>query len=269
MPEPMAWPPRDDDALASALTELAGAVTFPETPAIASFVAARLREGADGTRRLVPSWLGELLGRPIGQGIGLALLALLVLAGAAVAFGLAIGGLRITFSPGTAPPLPSDVVQSRAFGSEVGLEGARSQAGFTLLTPSLAEIGLPDHVYLDSVPSGGTVSLVWGSRPGYPAGRDGVGIVVTEFRASVDPGMWEKMVYNDTTILRTRVDGHAGLWISGGEHAYFYRDATGHVIDASLRLVGTALIWEQNGLVLRVEGAPDLLSAMAVAKSLQ
>jgi hypothetical protein len=259
MAEPMAWPPREDTALESALTDLARAVAFPETPPIASVVALRLRGKS-------MHWWAR---RTLGRSIGLALLALLVLAGAAAAFGLVIGGLRITFAPGTQPPLPSGVVQSRAFGTDVGLAEARQRAGFTLLVPTLAAIGQPDHVYLNPTPSGGTVFLVWSPRPGYSADADGLGVVVSEFRASVDPGLWEKMVHEDSTIIRTQVGDQAALWISGGTHTFFYRDANGVIVDSSLRLVGTALIWERDGLVLRVEGAPDLASATAVADSLR
>jgi len=265
MAEPMAWPPRDDEALASALAEVAQVVTFPPTPRVAQAVAAQLRERPPAGRRSLRLWSGWRLGRSAA----LALVALLILAAAAVAFGIAIGGLRITIAPGTPPPLPSGVVQSRAFGSEVGLDEARLRAGFTILVPSLEKIGRPDHVYVNDVPSGGTVSLVWGPHPGYPADVNGVGLVVTEFQADVDPGVWEKMVYGDSTIIRTQVGRQAALWISGGEHTFFYRDASGRIVDSSLRLVGTALIWQQNGLVLRVEGAPDLPSATDVADSLR
>ena len=43
MAERMAWPPRDDEALASALAEVAQAVAFPPTPRIAQAVAAQER----------------------------------------------------------------------------------------------------------------------------------------------------------------------------------------------------------------------------------
>jgi len=263
--EPMAWPPRDNGALASALADLAQTVAFPPTPRIAQAVTAQLRERPPVGQRPIRVWPGWRLGRSAA----LALLALLILAAAAVAFGIAIGGLRITFAPGTPPPLPSGVVQSRAFGSEVGLDEARLRAGFTILVPSLEKIGRPDHVYINDVPSGGTVSLVWGPHHGYPADVNGVGLVVTEFQANVDPRVWEKMVYEGTTVTRTLVGGQTAFWISGGEHTFFYRDASGRIVDSSLRLVGTALIWQQNGLVLRVEGAPDVASATDVADSLR
>jgi len=265
MAEPMSWPPREDQALASALADLAQAVAFPPTPRIAQAVAAQLREQHSAGRSPLRLWSGWRLGRSAA----LALLALLILVAAAIAFGIVIGGLRITFAPGTPPPLPSGVVASRAFGSEVGLDEARRRAGFTVLVPSLGEIGQPVHVYFNDFPSGGTVSLVWGSRPGYPADANGVGLVVTEFQANVDPAVWEKMVFEGTTVTRTLVGGQTALWISGGEHTFFYRDANGRRVDSSLRLVGTTLICQRGGLVLRVEGAASLTRATEVADSLR
>ena len=50
---------------------------------------------------------------------------------------------------------------------------------------------------------------------------------------------------------------------------FFYRDASGRIVDTTLRLVGSALIWDEDGVALRVEGAPDLASAMRVAASLE
>src|SRR5205809_4516872 len=122
----MGWPPRDEEALASALADLAGAVAFPPTPSIAAAVGSQVRTLRARRRAWPLPWVGWTLARSAG----LALVALLVLAAAAVAFGIVIGGLRITFAPGTPPPLPSGVVQSRAFGVEVSLDEARRRAGF-------------------------------------------------------------------------------------------------------------------------------------------
>ena len=265
MAEPIVWPPRDEHEMATALAELARTVVFPPTPPIAAAVGAQLREQTPRGWRAALPWSGWRIGRSLA----LAVVALLVLAAAAVAFGIAIGGLRITFAPGTPPPLPSGAVQSRAFGEEVGLDEARRRAGFQVLVPSLAAMGQPDHVYYNGVPSGGTVSLVWGPRPGYPADANGIGLVITEFQAAVDPAVWEKMLYEGTTVTSTDVGGHSALWVAGGEHTFFYRDASGRRVDSSLRLVGDTLIWESGGLVLRVEGAPSLTAAAAIARSLR
>jgi hypothetical protein len=40
-------------------------------------------------------------------------------------------------------------------------------------------------------------------------------------------------------------------------------------VNTTLRLVTSALIWEEDGLAVRVEGAPDLQAALRVAASLE
>jgi hypothetical protein len=270
--EPMAWPPGDDAALASALAQLRDEVAFPPTPPVAAAVGERLRTRPLQTPRFLGRWTGLGAGLRLGRGLAFALIALLVVAAAAVAFGIVIGGLRITFAPGTPPPIPSGVVRERAFGPEVDLDAARARAGFTVLMPDLPSLGPAHPVFYNDFPSGGTVALVWGARDGYPVdATTGVGVVLTEFQATVERQVWEKMIFGDTsvTVTRTVVNGQPAYWIAGGYHSFFYRDASGRRVDATLRLVGTTLIWLQDGLLLRVEGAPNLEGAAAIARSLR
>jgi hypothetical protein len=140
---------------------------------------------------------------------------------------------------------------------------------FTIRAPTDPALGQPDAVYLATVPDGGTVTMAWGDRPDYPAGADGLGVMVTEFLADIGPETFEKMILEGTQVESVTVNGRRGWWVEGGFHAFFYRDAEGQMVDTSLRLVNSALIWEEAGLALRVEGAPDLASAMRVAASLE
>jgi hypothetical protein len=64
------------------------------------------------------------------------------------------------------------------------------------------------------------------------------------------------------------VNGRPAYWVAGGEHFFFYRDENGQIVESTLRLVGSTLIWEQDGLTLRIEGAPSLDEAMRIAESL-
>ena len=57
------------------------------------------------------------------------------------------------------------------------------------------------------------------------------------------------------------VGGATGYWIEGGEHFFYFRDADGEVLETTIRLVGTTLIWERDGLTVRIEGAPSLAAA--------
>jgi hypothetical protein len=267
-------------ALDASLADLAAMVEFPATPPIATPVADRIRSGSlpgDRWFAAVQGWLrggwlrrGWLPRGRLARGVALGLLAALLIAGAAVAVGIAIGGLRIVFSTETPRPLPSGAAAARAFGVEVSLDEARRRAGFTIVTPGEPTIGPPDHVFYLPSPRGGTISLVWGDRPGYPADpKTRIGLVLTEFRGDVGPEYWEKLIDGGTRVQATTVRGAAAYWVAGGTHFFFYRDAAGHEVDTTLRLVGTALVWQQGGLTLRVEGAHTLEAARRIATSIR
>ncbi len=251
-----------DASLEARLADLEGAVEFPPTPPLAALVGAAIREQARQGR---PAWWWA----PLRRGLVLGLLAAVLLVSAAAALGIALGGLRLTFGGPTPGPLPSGMAAERALGDEVTLDGARSAAGFMIRVPALEELGQPDGVFLREPPEGAQVSLVYGDRPGLPAGPDGVGVVVTQFRADIGPDSFEKAIQTGTRVEPVEVNGQPGYWIAGGEHYFFYRDADGQVVESTLRLVGDALIWEQDGVTLRIEGAGSLDDALPIAQSLE
>ena len=43
----------------------------------------------------------------------------------------------------------------------------------------------------------------------------------------------------------------------------------GYVVDSTIRLVGTTLMWEQDGYTVRIEGAADLEAAKRIAGSME
>ena len=253
----------DDRALERALADLGGSLVYPPTLQLATAVAMAIR--AEPLRR---SWS---LARPLRRGVSLGLVAALLVVGVAAAIGFALGGLRITFggpSPGTA--IPEDVVIERAFGDPVRLDQLADRLAFEPLAPTLSELGAPDYAYVAEPPSGGALALIWGDRPGFAAeAGSGIGLVLTEFRADIGPETFEKMLNSGVRVESVTVNGRPGYWIEGGEHFFFYRDADGEVVADTLRLVGTALVWEQDGLTLRIEGAPTLQEALRIAQSLR
>jgi hypothetical protein len=252
-----------DKSLNAALADLSTAIGFPPTPALASAVANEVRSIArDPAPRRRPSL-------PYRRALVLATAAVLILVGVVGAIGIGIGAIQIRFADGSPLPTPLASVPNHGFGQPTTLADAQDAVPFDVRIPTDPVLGEPDAVYLAAVPEGGTVTLAWGDRPGYPADARGLGVVVTEFAADIGPDTFEKMILEGTSVEPVTVNGRPGWWIEGGVHAFFYRDASGRMVDTTLRLVSSALIWEEDGLALRVEGAPDLAAAMRVAASLE
>ena len=250
-----------DARLEAALADLASAIEFPPTPSFAMGISGLLDPRQTESRpRALRAW---------PRAVVLAAAAVLVLAGVAGAIGLGTGAIHIRFAGESPLPTPRASVPNHGFGRPVSLAQAKSDVSFPILLPTEPGLGTPDGIFLSRVPTGGTVTLIWAERTGYPADADGIGLVLTEFQADIGSETFEKMILEGTDVVALPVNGHPGWWVGGGVHAFFYRDASGAFVDASLRLVGSALIWEQDGLTMRVEGAPDLEAALRVARSLE
>jgi hypothetical protein len=191
-----------------------------------------------------------------------------LLVGTVGGIGFALGGLQIIFSdraPGT--PLAPEVVLQRGFGDPVSVDEARSALGGTLLVPSDPALGRPDHVFFQKKTRAAT--LAWGSRDGLPADRKtGLSVVVTEFSGDIGPSTFIKVIDEGALIQRTAIGTTSAFWIEGGQHFFFFQDADGKPLETTLRLVGNTLIWERDGLTLRIEGAPSLEVALRIAASM-
>jgi hypothetical protein len=253
----------DRGTLELALADLAGWVDFPPTPRLAAEVAGELR--ARGPRRAA-----GLFRRPLRRAFVLGLAAAVLLAGAAAALGLGLGGVLIRFGQPTLSPLPSDLAGLTRLGAVVSLDEARERAAFRIVVPRLSALGEPDQVRFGTPPPGGQVALVYGERPGYPTNpSSGVGLIVTQFAARPAVGTFEKMIDSGADVESVEVRGRRGYWIGGGEHFFAYLDADGRRVETTLRLVADTLLWEEGGVTYRIEGAPTLEAALEVATSLE
>jgi hypothetical protein len=131
-----------------------------------------------------------------------------------------------------------------AIGDRVSLAQAERRLGFEPLLPKL---GRPDTVYLD--PAAELLVVLYG-RP--------VRIRLSEFKATYS---LEKLVTSEQQVQRVRVDGNPGLWIQGP-----------HVVSELFgqpRLSGNALIWQRDGLTLRLEGRLSRADASRLARSIR
>jgi hypothetical protein len=273
-------PQATDDGLEQRLSALGGALDLPATPDLA---------GAAGTRLRAPRVRGLLqmpLLRSAAWRWAMAASLLLLLGGSAVlaspggrdalAERLGLRGVKITYvatvpAVVTEPPgqTPAPLGNTLALGRSVSTAEAQRSVAFAVLGPEPDRFGTPDAVYLGAPPPGGQVSLVYRAREGLPPAETiGIGMLFTQFRGSVDTPFVEKLLAAGTRLERVSVGGRPGYWIEGRAHAFLYRDANGQPRDERIRLAGNTLLWEQDGLTLRLESALSRDEALRVAESI-
>ena len=261
--------------LGAALAVVGRDLAFPEVPDLAPAVVRRLeqmpvripvRERAAPVVRLPP-----VLRRP-GRRVALALAAVLILAGSAVAGGLLVRGVRILIAPEATTPPPSPTVsgplgRTLFLGEEVTIARARQEVDFDLLVPTAA--GLPEPVaYVDDDPPGGRVSLVYRAGPSLPETEEtGVGMLVMQFRGRFELPFLEKLVRADQ-VREVGVGGTPGYWVEG-EHTLVYLDERGVSFDERSRVAGNTLLWQRGDLTLRLESALPMEEAIRIAESMR
>ena len=230
----------DVDPIERRLFELAREVEWPPTPDLVPAV----------RRRIAPRF-----GRGLAVLLVAAAIALALVTQVAVAQYLELRGATLRSVPALPSPSalpPGDVGQRYALGDRYATVGKASQAaGFTPLVPGA--LGPPDGVYYR--PASGAITLLYRPRPGLPATADPeVGALVTEARGQVSNPSFGKLQGPGTSVEEVAIGGDLGYWISGAPHGFFFYEAGGGRTSAdSLRLSGSALIWNRGGLVLRIE----------------
>ncbi len=273
-----------DGDLEAALRALAPVIDWPSTdlgpgrPDLAAAVRARIETSPRRGSRW--TW------RPARRALVLALIALLALAAIAGAIGIGLPGLRIIFggAPVSPPPRvepsrspapggsasPGAVVvpgSSLGLGERIEPADLDARAGFHVRWPTDPSIGPPDAAYVDD-DTGGQVSLVWAATADLPATRDaGVGLLLSQFRGETDQGFFTKALDGGTTVQPVTFGGHAGYWLSGDPHVFFWKGPDGFV-DDTRRWVGDALIWSDGEITFRLESSLGRDAAIRLAETL-
>ena len=180
----------------------------------------------------------------------------------------------------TATPVPVGV--RLGLGERLTLAEARARVPYAVLEPALPELGAPDEVYLNTpsapqtpstkqaIPPVNQLALVYRDRPGLPpAAETGVALLFLQFQGDLDPGFLGKGIGPGTRVEEVRIDGRLGYWIEGEAHLFFYRDPTGQPRNETIRLAGNVLLWEQDDLIMRLEGALSKEQALRIAASVR
>lgn len=255
--------------IAALLQSVARDDAWPPTPPLATAVRTRIERGPMPVAEIRLPRTRPPLFRPVVVTIsvvGLALgitLSLSATARRAVADLLGVVGIHVTFDegPGVTPRPRSSI----PLGPPVSRGIASERAGFDVRVPANV-LGPPAFHYDPSIGASGMVSVVY---PRSASRLAEVDLLVTQFVASLDEAYVKKLVTTGARVRHVRVRSSQGYWIGGGPHVFFYVDADGDVRDETVRLAGRVLLWEEDGVTYRIEGARSAAEAIRIAEGLR
>jgi hypothetical protein len=283
-----------DADLEAALRDLGRELAIPSIAERGTWIdpAARARARiavGDVPGRRIPGWPVHPAGLPLARAIALAAIALLAVVVVAGALGLGLPGIRIvqapSASPGASSPAPSGspLTQSTqpssaapaasgppgtglGLGDPIALADASSAADIPVLLPTTPGVGSPVTAWLLD----GRLTLVWPAGAALPPTRDPrIGLILSEFRGSVQPEYFQKILDPATTLTAVTVAGVTGYWISGAPHEIVFVDRYGQAVFDSRRIVGDTLLWARGDVTYRLESGLDQAAAIALAESLR
>lgn len=258
--------------LDQALRSLEDRVVVPDAPDVVGAVLADITAGAR------PAWWRRprVLAAAAAAAVVALVVGLIPAAREEVASWFGIGGVTIeTVAPTTASATSTPATTARpttveeavvqsglgeglALGMEVVSLTVESLAGFRPLYP---ELGLPDREFVDF---GGRAWLLYGAYRGLPELDQvpAVGMIVTQFQAE-SPGIVKQIAPGGSEFVDFG-DGLFGLWVPG-PHELVLPDADGSAVGG--RSAGNTLLWEQDGLTIRIETALTKAEAVAIAET--
>jgi len=265
--------------LDQALADLGREVVFPPTPDLAGQVADALQreDRRPVPVRTVPIWRrGWLVAAALLLLLAIGLL-LFPQARTAIADRLGLSGVEIDWLEAAPTPVPVPDVSSLGLGRPVTLAEAQAEAPFALVVPTLPAGAAPPGVYLLGADATAMVSFVYPSSVDMPeTDVPGVGALLTQFSGSTNRNFIRKGLFSGdgdsaTSIESVMVAGHAGYWIAGAPHTFFLVCSEVDVEECReerYRLAGNVLLWEDDGVVYRLESKLSKEASRAIATSM-
>jgi hypothetical protein len=233
------------------LVALGAELEFPPTPDLARAVSARVKD-----RRMRFALRPVLVAAAVALVVALATALAIPSARSAILRFFHLRGVKIE-RVGSLPRVPGGAALQ--LGERVSLEEAESRVDFDIVLPKLDR--QPRFVYLQATePAGGEVSLVFRSDRGRR-------VLLTEFRGRSQPFI-HKSVGPRTRLEPVEVKGGRGFWLEGARHVVSV-DIAGQPFDERVRLAGNVLVWQRNGLSLRLEGPLSEDDALQIARSVR
>ena len=257
------------------LRGLARTVEYPPPVDLGAAVRRVIGSESVPPRRLLDRWTPSLRWRVAMAGATAIVLALSILSFSPAArdavadlLGLRGVGIRVTESPPPSAPAPTGPLSGfMDVGEPVSLPEARAALDFEIRLPADPRLGPPDEIYLSDEPQGGRVTSFFRAGPRLPEIYEtGTGALLTQFTGELDRNTIGKLVADGTTIDRIEVRGHRGLWVEGDHLFYLYR-SDGMVIEETVRMSDSALLWQEGDVTLRLESGLSKRDALELARS--
>ena len=200
----------------------------------------------------------------IAAAIGLATVLTISVPGmrTAVAHFFGIGGVSVTNkqSDETTPPVGAAFF----LGDRVTLEEARKSVAYPVLVPSRPGLGTPEVYLRDN----GIVSFVYPASTELPAAHGTtVGLIVTQFKGDTSEAMTKLLDGSD--VATVSVKGQRGLWLTGKDHFVFFVNQHNGAVDVPGHIAGNTLLWEQDGVTVRIEANISEADALLIAQSVR
>ncbi|MGH2788885.1 MAG: hypothetical protein ACRDJV_13435 [Actinomycetota bacterium] len=250
------------------LRDVAAHIEWPPEPQLATRVRVRLAAGPAAAPSLWERFR-PLLARPaFAVTITVVILCSVLIASesarVAVADFLGLDGVRVEFTK----KLPEGVGSKLDLGEKVTLDDAQESVAFDVLVPTVDDLDAPDGVFFDPTIGEGQVSLVYAPRLGLPATpNESVGLLVMEYQVSLEDAYYKKLLQDTNTIEEVAVGSDPGFWVRG-PHTIEFRD-DGSIGRDEPRLAGNTLLWEHDGVTIRLESALSKSQALRIAESME
>lgn len=135
----------------------------------------------------------------------------------------------------------------RAVARWFGIDGVKIE-----IEPDITR-GPPTDVRAEVGPGSSAVVVVEGRE-----------ILVSAIEASFDENLLTKTVSGSGDLIEVDVDGARGLWIGSASHDVLYEVAESEIVVE--RVAGRTLLWNDGGVLYRVEGFDRLDDALEFAR---
>lgn len=250
--------------LEEALRDVGARLDYPPSADLRPAVLSRIREGGARTGLL------GLFRSPLSLAPAFATLVLLLAATFAfqpvagqAAEALGLRGIGLFRVPATPQPTASGPLWPADARPAPSVAEASRAVGFDVRVPTAIEE--PPLIYVRESDDASLVLLYWG----HPELTGRASVLVTELRGSVEAQILGKSLPPGTRIEEVEVKGARGVWIDGEPHQFFYRAPNGDILIETVRLAGNVLLWEQDGLLMRIEAQIDRDQALLIARSMR